>query len=247
MYVDSVYSLVALGLTMVFGLIGAVQLIGPRFVREAYKRWDYGPSVRIVTGVLDAIAAIMLAVPLLRGWGIGLAAILTFGSVVVFLSHRQYRYALPAIGLMIALVPATIAVPRPAQIHSSPRRPSRPTDRRGSWHRTTAQFQRSPSNWANDARSDQAVAVSLASRSPCLRDPYRGRYIAIAKSCADVDKPIDPLIFVPGSLPPDDLTPCHSDLQDVLSGTKLGLRANRLHQIGTGHHTAPKAAGPAYK
>jgi len=116
MYVDSVYSLVALGLTMVFGLIGAVQLIGPRFVREAYKRWDYGPSVRIVTGVLDAIAAIMLAVPLLRGWGIGLAAILTFGSVVVFLSHRQYRYALPAIGLMIALVPATIAVPRPAQI-----------------------------------------------------------------------------------------------------------------------------------
>ena len=101
---------------MAFGLIGAVQLIGPRFVREAYKRWDYGPRVRIVTGVLDVMAAIMIAVPALRGWGIVLAAILTFGSVVVFLSHRQYRYALPAIGLMIALVPATVAVPRPAQI-----------------------------------------------------------------------------------------------------------------------------------
>ncbi len=116
MYVDSIYSLVALLLTMAFGLIGAVQLIGPRFVREAYKRWDYGPRVRIVTGVLDVMAAIMLAVPALRGWGIVLAAILTFGSVVVFISHRQYRYALPAIGLMIALVPATVAVPRPAQI-----------------------------------------------------------------------------------------------------------------------------------
>ena len=116
MYVDSIYSLVALLLTMAFGLIGAVQLIGPRFVREAYKRWDYGPRVRIVTGVLDVMAAIMLAVPVLRGWGIVLAAILTFGSVVVFLSHRQYRYALPAIVLMIALVPATVAVPRPAQI-----------------------------------------------------------------------------------------------------------------------------------
>jgi hypothetical protein len=116
MYVDSIYSLVALLLTAAFGLIGAVQLIGPRFVRDAYKRWDYGPRVRIVTGVLDVLAAIMLTVPVLRGWGIALAAVLTFGSVVVFLNHRQYRYALPAIGLLIALVPATVAVPRPAQI-----------------------------------------------------------------------------------------------------------------------------------
>ena len=116
MYVDSIYSLVALLLTAAFGLIGAVQLIGPRFVREAYKRWDYGSRVRIVTGVLDVLAAIMLALPVFRGWGIVLAAILTFGSVVVFLNHRQYRYALPAIGLMIALVPAAVAVPRPAPI-----------------------------------------------------------------------------------------------------------------------------------
>ena len=116
MYVDSIYSLVALLLTAAFGLIGAVQLIGPRFVREAYKRWDYGPRVRIVTGVLDVVAAIMLALPAFRGWGIGLAAVLTFGSVVVFLNHRQYRYALPAIALLIALVPAAVAVPRPGQV-----------------------------------------------------------------------------------------------------------------------------------
>jgi hypothetical protein len=116
MYGDSIYSLVALLLAMTFGLIGAVQLAGPRFVREAYKRWDYGPRVRTVTGVLDIAAAIMLALPALRGWGIALAAVLTFGSVVVFLNHRQYRYALPAIGLLIALVPATVAVPRSAQI-----------------------------------------------------------------------------------------------------------------------------------
>ena len=116
MYGDSIYSLVALLLAMAFGLIGAVQLAGPRFVREAYKRWDYGPRVRIVTGVLDVAAAIMLALPALRGWGIAVAAVLTFGSVVVFLSHRQYRHALPAIGLLIALIPATAAVPGSAQI-----------------------------------------------------------------------------------------------------------------------------------
>jgi hypothetical protein len=116
MYGDSIYDLVALLLAMSLGLIGAVQLLGPRFVREAYKRWDYGPRVRIVTGGLDVLAAIMLAVPALRGWGIALAAVLTFGSVVVFLNHRQYRYALPAIGLLVALVPATVAVPRPAPV-----------------------------------------------------------------------------------------------------------------------------------
>lgn len=116
MYADTIYAQVALVLTLVFALIGAVQLIGPRFVREAYKTWDYGPRVRIVTGLLDVLAAIMLALPALRGWGIALAAVLTFGSVVVFLNHRQYRYALSAIGLMIALVPATVAVPRAAQV-----------------------------------------------------------------------------------------------------------------------------------
>lgn len=116
MYDDTIYSLVALLLTLIFALIGAVQLIGPQFVREAYKAWDYGQRVRIVTGSLDVLAAIMLALPVFRGWGIVLAAILTFGSVIVFLSHHQYRYALPAIALMIALVPATIAVPRPAQV-----------------------------------------------------------------------------------------------------------------------------------
>jgi hypothetical protein len=116
MYVDSIYSLVAVLLTAAFALIGAIQLIGPRFVRAAYKRWDYGPRVRIVTGVLDVVAAIMLALPEFRGWGIGLAAVLTFGSIVVFLNHRQYRYALPAIGLLIALVPAAVAVPRSGQV-----------------------------------------------------------------------------------------------------------------------------------
>ena len=116
MYGVSVYSQVAWSLTIVFGLIGAIQLIGPRFVRETYRSWDFGPRVRIVTGLLDIAAAVMIALPALRGWGIALGAILTFGAVVVFLNHRQYRYALPAIGLLIALVPATVAVPRPAQV-----------------------------------------------------------------------------------------------------------------------------------
>jgi DoxX-like family len=113
---DSIYDLIALWLSVIFSAIGLVQLIAPHFVREAYRRWGYGRSVRLATGVLDIVAAVMLGFPTLRVWGIVLAAILSFGSIVVFLNHRQYRQAIPAIGLMLALIPATVAVPRPAQI-----------------------------------------------------------------------------------------------------------------------------------
>lgn len=109
---SSIYDVVAISLAAVFGLIGAIQLIGPGFVRAAYRRWDYAQRLRVVTGLLDVAAALMLAVPTLRGWGIALAAILTFGSVIVFLNHRQYRYAVLAIGLLVALVPAAVAIPR---------------------------------------------------------------------------------------------------------------------------------------
>ena len=78
---------------------------------------------RLVTGVLDIVAAIMLGLPALRVWGIALAAILSFGSIIVFLNHRQYRQAVPAFGLMLALIPATVAVPRPAQIQFVERSP----------------------------------------------------------------------------------------------------------------------------
>ncbi len=113
---SSIFAVIAVSLAVVFGLIGAVQLIGPRFVRAAYRRWDYPQRLRMLTGLLDIGAAFMLAVPALRGWGIALAAILTFGSVIIFLSHRQYRYAVPAVGLMVALIPAAVAIPRPGPV-----------------------------------------------------------------------------------------------------------------------------------
>ena len=118
-----IYDLITLWLSVIFSVIGLVQLIGPHFVRETYRRWGYGRSVRLVTGVLDIVAAVMLGFPTLRVWGIALAAILSFGSTIVFLNHRQYRQAVPAIGLMLALIPATVAVPRPAQIQFVERSP----------------------------------------------------------------------------------------------------------------------------
>jgi hypothetical protein len=111
---------------MLFGLIGVIQLAGPKFARQAYERWHYPQRVRLITGALDIGAAALLAVPAMRGWGIGLAGVLAFGSIVILLAHRHYLCASLAIGLMAALVPATLAVPRSGPmpyVIASPTRP----------------------------------------------------------------------------------------------------------------------------
>ena len=109
-------AIVCLLLAALFAVIGVVQLLGPRFLRNAYARWDYSQAVRVVTGVLDIVAAAMLIDPELRGWGIGLGAVLTFGSVVTLLNHRHYAAAGAAILMMVALVPAALAVPRTDEV-----------------------------------------------------------------------------------------------------------------------------------
>lgn len=105
-------TIVCVSLATLFGAIGVVQLLGPRFLREAYQRWDYSQYLRIVTGFLDLAVAVMLLNPNERGWGIALGALLIFGSVVTLLNHRHYAAAVAAIIMMVALVPAALAVPR---------------------------------------------------------------------------------------------------------------------------------------
>jgi uncharacterized membrane protein len=99
-------------LAAVFWVIGFIHLLGPRFLRNAFEKWNYGTSVRVITGGLEITAALMLAHPELRGWGIALAALIMFGAVITLLSHEQYLVAIPSVALMVALIPATLSVPR---------------------------------------------------------------------------------------------------------------------------------------
>jgi uncharacterized membrane protein len=112
MQVSSNFSVLATSLAVVFGVIGIIHLLGPRFLRDAFEKWNYGTLVRLVTGSLEIMTALMLAHPDLRGWGIALAALIMFGAVITLLSHEQYLCAVPSIALMAALVPAMLAVPR---------------------------------------------------------------------------------------------------------------------------------------
>jgi hypothetical protein len=109
-------TILALSLAALFAFIGVVQLAGPRFLRDAYRRWDYSQRLRIATGVLDLAAAIMLTDAALLGWGIALGAVLIFGAVVTLLNHRHYACAALATIMMATLIPAALAVPRSDEV-----------------------------------------------------------------------------------------------------------------------------------
>ena len=111
MQMSSTFSVIAAALAVVFCAIGFIHLVGPRFLRDAFEKWNYGTRVRLVTGVLEIIAALMIAHPELRGWGIVLAALIMFGAVITLLRHEQYLCAAPSMALMAALIPAALTVP----------------------------------------------------------------------------------------------------------------------------------------
>ncbi|MEJ1967476.1 MAG: DoxX family protein [Rhizomicrobium sp.] len=98
-------------LSSAFAVAAALHLAGPRFVREAYERWQYPRGFRQVTGTLLALAAIFLSIPLTRFWGIAIAAVVMFLSAITLINHRQYGYAAPIVALLFALVPASLAGP----------------------------------------------------------------------------------------------------------------------------------------
>src|SRR5262249_37641074 len=109
-------TLACLSLACVFAVIGLIQLAGPRFLREAYMRWEYSQVVRVITGPLDLAAAALLAAPALRVWGIAWGAVLPFGAVVPLPNHRHYAAAGAAILMMVAFFPAALAIPRTNEV-----------------------------------------------------------------------------------------------------------------------------------
>ena len=95
----------------IFGLSGLLHLLGLNRVKRAYARADFAPGYYRVSGTLQLLAAIFLALPITRIWGVVLAGLLTFAAMVILLSRRQYAYSLPGLLLLAALVPASLAGP----------------------------------------------------------------------------------------------------------------------------------------
>jgi hypothetical protein len=97
---------IAFFLTMLFALAATLNLAAPGFVRRFYRRWDYPRGFYYVAGAAQALTALFLAVPETRIWGGILGAFVLFAATVSLLNHRQYVYAVPAILVMVAIIPA---------------------------------------------------------------------------------------------------------------------------------------------
>lgn len=95
----------------IFAAAGLINFTAVKSVRAVYDRWDVSPGFYRPLGLVEIVAAICLAVPSLRFWGVLLAAPIFFGSVVMLLDHRHYAYAASVVVMMTALAAVLLAIP----------------------------------------------------------------------------------------------------------------------------------------
>ena len=99
----------AWSVAIVLAVSAAIHLAGWRRLRAAYAEWEYPRSFHRVVGASNLAAALFLAAPETRVWGVALAAMILFIAVVTLLNHRRYYWAVPGVLLMAALPPALLA------------------------------------------------------------------------------------------------------------------------------------------
>jgi len=109
MTISGIFDLVLYLVTGLFLLAALVNLSGLPLVQAAYRIWNYPPNFYRVVGAIELAVVVFLAVPQTRIWGIILGGFIAFFSVVTLLRHGRYAWSIPAILLLAALPPATLA------------------------------------------------------------------------------------------------------------------------------------------
>ena len=90
---------------LVAGFFGAglVNIVGTRAMRAEYVAWGYPEWWHWVTGGLEIVTATSIAIPLLRGAGIGLGTLVILAAVVTLLRHRAYSQLPPAVAFLVVI------------------------------------------------------------------------------------------------------------------------------------------------
>jgi DoxX-like family len=97
-------------LAVLFAGAGIFDVAGSGYLRARFRPWQYPRQFYRVMGMLQLVAALFLAVPQLRIWGIIVASLVIFFWIVILLNHRQWSWAVAGMLIMIALVPASLAI-----------------------------------------------------------------------------------------------------------------------------------------
>jgi len=82
---------------------GVFNAIGTRATREGFARWGYPGGWHLVTGGLEILSGVLIALPPGRGAGLVLGAIIIAAAVLTAVRHREYQHLAP-LGVFVALI-----------------------------------------------------------------------------------------------------------------------------------------------
>ncbi|MGO7337261.1 DoxX family protein [Rhizobium leguminosarum] len=74
---------------------GLVNAIGTNGTRSEFARWGYPRWWGIVTGALEILGAVLIALPVSRIVGVALGAVIIAAAVFTVLRHRDHAHLAP--------------------------------------------------------------------------------------------------------------------------------------------------------
>ena len=98
--------IVSIGL-LVAAFLGAglFNAMGRRATREDFVRWGYPSWFCYVTGGLEILSALLIALPFARPVGLGLGTVIVAAALLTVLRHKAFLHLAP-IGVFDALIGA---------------------------------------------------------------------------------------------------------------------------------------------
>src|SRR5437588_12783433 len=76
-------------LACLFVWAGALNIVGPKFIRDEFESWHYPPWLRLAAGAAEWLAAFLLIWPRFRLLGCLVGIILLLGVIFTLLRDRQ--------------------------------------------------------------------------------------------------------------------------------------------------------------
>ncbi|MGO7211299.1 DoxX family protein [Rhizobium ruizarguesonis] len=96
-------------LVVAFSSAGLVNAIGTSGTRSDFARWGYPLWWGIVTGALEVLSAVLIALPVSRLGGMALGAVIIGAAVFTVLRHRDYAHLAPLSVFVTLIAVAAIA------------------------------------------------------------------------------------------------------------------------------------------
>ena|SRR5215469_16361917 len=85
---------------------GVFNAIGTSGTQDGFARWGYPRWWNILTGGLEIVSAILIALPVTRMVGLALGAAIIAAAVFTVLRHRDFSHLAP-LGVFVALIAVT--------------------------------------------------------------------------------------------------------------------------------------------